>query len=83
LTTGNPFTTGDLPRGRLRDRLELLPSTARNRAIDWLHRFEFPEADAGSLDVDEEGGVFYVDENLPSGTLFPTASGFGWMGITN
>lgn len=66
LGAGNPFTTGDLPRGRLRDRLESLPSVARNRAIDWLHRFEFPEADASSLDVDEEGGVFYVDENLPT-----------------
>ncbi len=62
---GHAFVSGDLPRGRLRNRLDSMPSRARNRAMEWLHRFEFPAADAESLDVDEEGGVFYVDDNLP------------------
>ena len=58
---GNPFTLGDLPPGRLRQHLEGLPSAAQQRALDWLHSFDFTEGDLPHLRVDPAGGVFYED----------------------
>ncbi len=63
---GHPFDTGDLPPGRTRDRLDALPVPARERALDWLHRFDFPEADLDALQIDDEGGVFYADPVPPA-----------------
>lgn len=65
LGKGHPFTIGDLPEGRFRSRLESLAPAAQDRAIMWLHRFEFPLNDLESLWVDDEGGVFYADSPLP------------------
>jgi hypothetical protein len=61
---GRPFSLGDLPRGRFRDRLEQLPAPARERAMAWLHSFRFPAEDVASLHADHEGGIYYVDEIL-------------------
>ena len=65
LGKGHPFTIADLPEGRFRSRLESLTPAAQDRAIAWLHRFEFPLNDLESLQVDDEGGVFYADSPLP------------------
>jgi hypothetical protein len=61
LGKGNPFTIADLPEGDFRSRLESLSPAARERALEWLHRIEFPLNDLESLRVDDEGGVFYAD----------------------
>jgi len=64
---GHPFSIADLPDGRFRSRLESLAPAARERALAWLHRFEFPLNDLESLRVDDEGGVFYADSpSLPT-----------------
>lgn len=57
----SPFELGDLPPGRLREHIEGLSPAARQRALDWLHRFDFTEADLAYLRVDPTGGVFYED----------------------
>ena len=48
--------------------METLPAPARQRALSWLHRFNFPAADTDYLTVDPEGGVLYVDSFLPDET---------------
>ncbi len=68
---GHPFTIGDLPRGRMRERIESLPWTKRQHTMEWLHRFDFPQKDLEEMEVDEEGALLYVDpapvlcEDLP------------------
>lgn len=57
----HPFVLGDLPRGRLRDRIESLPSSRRQQSLEWLHGFDFPEKDVQEMEVDDEGAVLYVD----------------------
>jgi hypothetical protein len=61
LGKGHAFDISDLPPGRTRDKLESLPGPARERALEWLRRFEFPAADLESIRIDDEGGVFYVE----------------------
>lgn len=63
---GYPFGLEDLPRGPLRSGLEGLPPQARARGLNWLHGFAFPGADAASLRVDRQGGVFYECPGLDS-----------------
>lgn len=60
-----PFTIDKLPVSRLKSRLESLPVPARQKAMKWLHSFNFPEDDTEFLDVDSEGAVFYQDTLLP------------------
>ncbi|MFH0909859.1 MAG: hypothetical protein V1929_13950 [bacterium] len=63
LLGGRPdFTLRELPASPFRDRLEQLPAPAREHALAKLRTFSFPELDANSLRVDDEGGVFYADE---------------------
>ena len=62
---GQPHSTQDLPPGQLKRRLESLPPQASARALHWLQGFSFPEADLETLQVDDEGGVFYGDTLLP------------------
>jgi len=52
----------DLPAGRFRSQVDLLPANARLRALDWLQRFHFTEIDLDSLHADSQGGVFYADD---------------------
>ncbi len=49
-----------LPAGRLRSRLESLPSPAQERALQWLRSFHFTEADLPSLHADAAGGILYA-----------------------
>lgn len=65
LGKGHPFTISELPEGAFRSRLESLNPAAQERALEWLHRFEFPLNDLESLRVDDEGGIFYADAPLP------------------
>ena len=80
------FALQDLPPSRLREQLSRVSEPARHRAIESLHRFSFPEADAHSLAVDPQGGVLYIcefeavhepaadkapEESVPSGTTVP------------
>nr|WP_067293656.1 Ig-like domain-containing protein [Marinobacterium profundum] len=55
-----------LPPGRLRQRIESLPQVAQERALLWLQRFEIPEQDYAYLQIDNEGGVYYSDTELPA-----------------
>jgi Bacterial Ig domain/Metallo-peptidase family M12B Reprolysin-like len=83
-----PFIASDLPVSRLRTKLEGMSSVRRERAMTWLHRFDFPRADLRTLDVDREGGVLYVDPALvdaapstaaasaPVAAAIPTTSAF-------
>ncbi|MCB1856938.1 MAG: PKD domain-containing protein, partial [Gammaproteobacteria bacterium] len=85
LGKGNPFLLHDLPPGRVRSKIEGLPFQAWNRAMDWLHRFEFPENDLESMDVDNQGGVLYTDQApvLPAGDGEPAPATEGevsWQG---
>src|SRR5213075_251264 len=52
----------DLPASRLRRRLEQLPDGPRRRVLEQLRDFHFTELDLESLDVDSEGGLFYIDQ---------------------
>jgi len=63
-----PASVDDLPPGQLKTKLKQLPPQARSRALKWLQDFSFAEADVQSLDVDNEGGVFYADHLVVEGT---------------
>src|SRR5687767_5645130 len=58
----------DLPAGRFRSRVASLPAPARERAIEQLKQFHFTEDDLQSLEVDNDGAIFYVDiaPNIPA-----------------
>ena len=62
---GQPQNIQSLPAGKLRNRLESLPPQASSRALRWLQDFSFPEADLETIEVDDEGNVFYGDTLLP------------------
>ena len=63
---GRAVALQDLPADGLRGRLERLSEPAQHRAMGWLQRFEFPEADVRSLRADGAGGVFYACEFPPA-----------------
>ena len=62
---GQPQSVQELPNGKLRSRLESLPPQARGRALRGLQDFSFPETDLGTLEVDNNGDIFYGDTLLP------------------
>lgn len=62
---GSLLRVEDLPVGRFRSDLERLPAGPRGRAVGWLRELHFPEADAASMRVDEEGGIYCVDDFAP------------------
>ena len=62
---GQPHSIQSLPAGKLRSRLESLPPQASAKALRWLQDFSFPEADLDTIEVDDEGSVFYGDTLLP------------------
>ena len=62
---GNPIETKDLPTGQLRQKLEALPSPAKVRALNWLNRIQFTEADLPYLHVDGSGAALYIDPEVP------------------
>src|ERR1051326_7348923 len=69
---GTVRRTTDLPRGRVRDRLEKLPVAQRERALQWLRRFHFTELDLQTLQIDSEGGVYYEEPAGPAPTAAAT-----------
>ena len=83
LGKGHAFGISDLPPGRTRERIESLPWQARERAMEWLNRFEFPAADLEFIRVDNEGGVLYVEpvpdlpEEAPDSAQAPDADADG------
>lgn len=65
---GQPASFDELPPGLFRLKLEGLPPRAGQTALQWLQGFEFPAHDVETLDVDANGGVFYVDTLVVEGT---------------
>src|SRR5688500_1074235 len=58
----------DLPAGRLKRRIENLPQAARDRAVAWLGQHHVTEEDFSALEVDRDGGIYYIDHfRLPAG----------------
>ena len=53
----HPFTLSELPPGLLKQDLQRLPATAQQKAMAWLHRFNFPANDAAMLRADAQGGI--------------------------
>lgn len=71
----HPFTIQDLPaKSTLRQRLESLPTNAKERGLQWLHTFDFPAEDSSYLSLDNNGGVFYIDSGLPEEASQTTSS---------
>jgi len=66
---GQPQSVAELPAGKLRNRLEGLPSQARGKALRWLQDISFPETDLNLLAIDNEGSVYYEDTLLPDARL--------------
>ncbi len=62
---GQPASIEELPPGRIRDRLESLSPAARERALEWLQRLEFPASDLEVLQIDDQGGILYADPMPP------------------
>ena len=57
----NPFRAEELPEGKLKTRLQALDPQVKEKAMKWLHSFDFNESDAAEhLRVDNGGGVFIV-----------------------
>lgn len=63
-----PFNIEELPQSKLKTQLEDLPIPAQERAVKWLNSFSFPGNDIANINVDKQGGVFYVDTALPEQT---------------
>jgi Bacterial Ig domain/Metallo-peptidase family M12B Reprolysin-like len=57
----HPFAIDDLPISRLRTKLERMSPERRAHALARLHRFDFPNSDVRSLELDRQGDVLYVD----------------------
>jgi len=58
---GQPANVLDLPAGQLRRDIENLPVQAREKAMNRLRKFSFPEEDLGSIRVSFEGSIWYED----------------------
>ncbi len=57
----NPFRTEELPEGQLKTRLQSLDLQAKEKAMKWLHSFDFDGHDAAEhLRVDHGGGIFII-----------------------
>ncbi len=64
---GSITRSEDLPTGRLRTRIEGLPTYARTRAVSWLRDFHFTDLDLDTLHADPDGGIYYEDPaDLPA-----------------
>jgi hypothetical protein len=71
----HPFKLGELPPGLLQQDLQRLPQPAQQRAMTWLHTFNFPANDAAMLRADKEGGIHYVDTFTLTRGSSPTSNG--------
>lgn len=56
-----PFRAEELPEGKLKAGLQALDPQAKEKAMKWMHTFDFDQSDASQhLRVDQGGGVFIV-----------------------
>jgi len=70
-----PFQIQDLPPGHVVSKLESLPNTAKQKALEWMHRISFAEKDLEFMQIDNKGGVLYADTFLPDENLAATLPG--------
>jgi hypothetical protein len=57
----SPFRAEELPNGKLKAGLQSLDAQTKEKAMKWLHTFDFDQSDAAKhLRVDQGGGVFTV-----------------------
>lgn len=77
----HPFTLDELPPGLLKQDLQRLPPSARQKAMAWLHSFNFPANDAAMLRADAQGGIHYQDFFAQASSL-PADSAQTLTGIT-
>lgn len=57
----SPFRAEELPEGKLKAGLQALDPQSKEKAMQWLHTFDFDQTDASQhLRVDNGGGVFIV-----------------------
>jgi hypothetical protein len=57
----NPFRAEELPAGKLKTKLQSLDPQAKEKAMKWLHTFDFDATDAAEhLRVDHGGGIYIV-----------------------
>ncbi|MDX1693599.1 MAG: Ig-like domain-containing protein, partial [Ketobacteraceae bacterium] len=59
--------------GRIKEKIQTLPPAAQKQALEWLQRMGIPEEDYSTIDVDADGGVYYV-EPVVSATEMATAA---------
>ncbi|MDD2724676.1 MAG: zinc-dependent metalloprotease family protein [Methylovulum sp.] len=60
-----PLQLSDLPTSNLRTKLDMLPAKAQQKALESLRKLSFTEQDLQYLQVDNNGGVLFVDSFLP------------------
>ena len=62
---GATLNVTDLPPSALRTKIESLPNTKAQNALNWLKSFTFTELDVPYLRVDPNGGIYVADTNMP------------------
>ncbi|MDD5271181.1 MAG: zinc-dependent metalloprotease family protein [Methylovulum sp.] len=65
LGASTPLQIGDLPSSGLRSKLEQLPAQAQDKALTTLRKLAFTDNDIRYMQVDKNGGVYFVDSFLP------------------
>lgn len=63
---GNPFQLTDLPKGQLSDKLNKLPTKAREKAKRWLDGIRFHDRDLPYMRTDDDGGIYIADPADPN-----------------
>ncbi|MEZ5536068.1 MAG: Ig-like domain-containing protein [Thiolinea sp.] len=58
-----------LPPGLLKQQIKDLPAAAQANALKWLNSINFSDQDVPYMRADKNGGIFFVDSYLPTGTL--------------
>lgn len=57
---GSLKSVDQLPAGRLRTQIKLLPPTAQERAVRWLGDIHFTTEDLAAMHADKDGGIYFV-----------------------
>jgi len=58
---GSPFQMNELPNGKVKSKLKSLSHGKQQKAMKWLHSFEFSAHDLDHMQIDNEGAVLYGD----------------------
>ena len=56
------YNLDNLPEGRLKEKIFTLTPSAQRQALQLMNEFSIPKQDLMTLDVDETGHLFYVEE---------------------